>query len=324
MDVYRKINEYDLMKIICVILVVIGHILNLYISGGAILIAKEQSFIPMRDFIYSFHMPVFVALSGAIYSIQKEKGKYMDNFSFLRIKIKRLLVPYILISLCFVLPTMCFVWNIKEPFNYYYNNYVLARDSRHLWFLLMLFYVFVILNPIERQIRTHKRLSCLLFFVCSYFISSYIPNVFGVHFFFKYVFWFYFGYLFERNKHIIISFLDKLWVFFFLYLAFAYYFSFYKATFNTPLCFCFLYYICSNIKARLIERADSLYKKIVDNSMGIYLFHPMILYIFAYYLRKSSVGCYISFIILLICGLLISYLFTVLVRKMKMGFILGE
>lgn len=30
----RKINEYDLLKIICVILVVIGHVLNLYHSGG--------------------------------------------------------------------------------------------------------------------------------------------------------------------------------------------------------------------------------------------------------------------------------------------------
>lgn len=50
----RKINEYDLLKIICVILVVIGHVLNLYHSGGAIVVKDEPSFLPIRDFIYIF------------------------------------------------------------------------------------------------------------------------------------------------------------------------------------------------------------------------------------------------------------------------------
>lgn len=55
----RKINEYDLLKIICVILVILGHIFNLYHLGGAVLVLEEPAFLPIRNFIYSFHMPLF-------------------------------------------------------------------------------------------------------------------------------------------------------------------------------------------------------------------------------------------------------------------------
>ena len=37
----RRINEYDLLKVICVVLVIIGHIFNLYHIGGQFLLEKN-------------------------------------------------------------------------------------------------------------------------------------------------------------------------------------------------------------------------------------------------------------------------------------------
>lgn len=80
----RSLNEYDLLKVFCVLLVIIGHVLNMYDVKGMVCIAEVPSFNIAKDCIYSFHMPVFVAISGAIYAIQKRKAKYNNIFMFVK------------------------------------------------------------------------------------------------------------------------------------------------------------------------------------------------------------------------------------------------
>lgn len=80
----RSLNEYDLLKVFCVLLVIIGHVLNMYDAKGMVCIAEVPSFNIAKDCIYSFHMPVFVAISGAIYAIQKSKAKYNKMFTFVK------------------------------------------------------------------------------------------------------------------------------------------------------------------------------------------------------------------------------------------------
>ena len=55
----RSLNEYDLLKVFCVLLVIIGHVLNMYDAKGMVCIAEVPSFNIAKDCIYSFHMPVF-------------------------------------------------------------------------------------------------------------------------------------------------------------------------------------------------------------------------------------------------------------------------
>lgn len=80
----RSLNEYDLLKVFCVLLVIIGHVLNMYDAKGMVCIAEVPSFNIAKNCIYSFHMPVFVAISGAIYAIQKSKAKYNEMFTFVK------------------------------------------------------------------------------------------------------------------------------------------------------------------------------------------------------------------------------------------------
>lgn len=320
----RKINEYDLLKIICVILVVIGHVLNLYHSGGAIVVKDEPSFLPIRDFIYSFHMPVFMAISGAIYEIQKSKGKYQDNVTFLKNKVRRLMVPYFLFSIFLMLPTMCYVWHVEYPIRYYADNYLLAKDSRHLWFLFTLFYVFVFLNPIEKHMRNHQLLFAVVFFFCSRYVANYVSSLFCLNLFFKYAVWFYLGYLFEIHKECVMNITHKTWPVLVAYLCFSFAFSYNKVTINAPVCFCLLYYVCYKIKKGMGARSKAVSGKLVDYSMGIYLFHPMVLYIVAAHLCSISLTSSMSSLLLFIIGLSVSFLLTMTFKKMRLGAFLGE
>ncbi|MBO5721458.1 MAG: acyltransferase family protein, partial [Bacteroidales bacterium] len=78
---YKEIN---ILKGIAIILVVFGHIELLYAFNA-------YGFI--RNFIYTFHMPLFMSISGYLYA--KHHNTSNNYLSFIKGKAKRLLLPYI-------------------------------------------------------------------------------------------------------------------------------------------------------------------------------------------------------------------------------------
>lgn len=74
----RKRNEWDVLKCLATLLVVIGHIVILYKQGGSFPAMENHYLAMLADVIYLFHMPLFVTISGAVYTIGKQSGKYLD------------------------------------------------------------------------------------------------------------------------------------------------------------------------------------------------------------------------------------------------------
>lgn len=82
-----RLYYYDLLRSLLVVLVVIGHgtYYNIVTKFGGIYYAdimKEQNVGQpvfyklvslLTGFIYTFHMPVFIALSGSIYALATER-----------------------------------------------------------------------------------------------------------------------------------------------------------------------------------------------------------------------------------------------------------
>lgn len=129
MDTNKKRLEFiDVAKGIGILLVVLGH-LN----------SAEQ---PIRNFIYSFHMPLFFFLSGLFF-----KGN-TDFKTFLKKSVKTLLVPYLIF-----VALDCIVYIIDNGFQT--ESVIFALKSRALsatglrlritnlpiWFLFALFYI---------------------------------------------------------------------------------------------------------------------------------------------------------------------------------------
>ena len=107
-------NEFDTLKVLAIILVVIGHITVLYTPQGAfddIQVNSTMSF--LTNGIYLFHMPLFIALSGAIFMLSANKGKYNSFRPFIINKTKRIIIPYLFIGTCCLLPTLMFLYDIN-------------------------------------------------------------------------------------------------------------------------------------------------------------------------------------------------------------------
>ena len=63
----ERILYLDVLKAICIVLVVVGHCIQ-YGSGNGYYLEKAYFENPMFIFIYSFHMPLFALISGYLFS----------------------------------------------------------------------------------------------------------------------------------------------------------------------------------------------------------------------------------------------------------------
>ncbi|QHQ61063.1 acyltransferase family protein [Anaerocolumna sedimenticola] len=122
MESGKRLYFFDNIKAILIILVVIGHLLEQFI------------YLPVNKYfyvlIYSFHMPLFIFISG-----------YFSGFNTSKL-LKRLVIPYVVFQLLYLL----------------FNNFVLKNETVYtlttpywlLWYLLSCFFWNVIILFIKK------------------------------------------------------------------------------------------------------------------------------------------------------------------------------
>lgn len=105
----------DNLKVVLIFLVVFGHLIERYIDANNTLMG-------MYMYIYTFHMPLFVFISGYLSkNISKSKRIFFEN----------LLIPYIILNIIWYSLAYLYTTNIKIPILY---------PGWTLWFLLSLFF----------------------------------------------------------------------------------------------------------------------------------------------------------------------------------------
>lgn len=156
----NRIYEYDCIRFLAILSVVIGH--SCYMSIGYTHyplpdnvdpIYKSLIFENLRwlaRFIYSFHMPLFFILSGAVFGLSVFDNGVKRSIDFSRIidkKIWRLILPYCFYGALFMIPIKFMMgWyppssNVGKEIFYFL---IYGTHSGHLWFLFSLFSVFVV------------------------------------------------------------------------------------------------------------------------------------------------------------------------------------
>ena len=88
--------------------------------------------------IYSFHMPLFMALSGALFS----RSKTRDFLPFVKNKAQRLLLPFAVVALFVSVPLkyLAGYWDGSENiFRDVFVGQYLIQGNTHLWFFVTLF-----------------------------------------------------------------------------------------------------------------------------------------------------------------------------------------
>ena len=147
------------------------------------------------NWLNSFHVYAFTFMSGYIfYYIKYEKGGYQNYRLFLANKVKRLLIPYLFVSLFWAIPIHSLIYGFD--FSQIAYRFILGAAPNQLWFLLMLFFVFAIFFPLSKVFKEKKAsvLLVILFAAIGIVLNHYFPNVLQIWSSLRFITFFYLGF----------------------------------------------------------------------------------------------------------------------------------
>lgn len=142
----------------------------------------------------SFHVFAFTLVSGYLFAFKVLNAEYDNYIVFIKLKAKRLIIPYVFVMLIWVAPisAVIFHWD----FSYLFRKFILCIDPSQLWFLWMLFEVFVIVWPM-RKLLLEKTITGWLIAIAFYGLGiigkRVIPNIFCIWTTCQYVPFFFIG-----------------------------------------------------------------------------------------------------------------------------------
>ncbi len=129
-------------RVMATMFVLIGHCLLFYKMGGhswddaSLIVCKTADI--LKNYIYSFHMALFMMISGYVFAIAYlPKADNIDIRQFIYNRFKRLIIPLIFVKLCF--------WNTINVLigNYKWISSASFFEVGHLWYLADLFVISV-------------------------------------------------------------------------------------------------------------------------------------------------------------------------------------
>lgn len=143
MDLKDNKKEYNnsiaFLRVLATVCVVVGHV------------AADTDFkVAMFKVIYSFHIPLFVFISG--YLMASGITKYNSFYDMINAKVRRLIVPYYIGLWTAILPCHLFFYKDVEWKFYSINSFMSSVPNEHLWFLWILFWIFVVTFHILKYI----------------------------------------------------------------------------------------------------------------------------------------------------------------------------
>lgn len=302
-----RIEYLDAIKAFAIYLVVCGHILQ-YLD-------KPQTGKCLHDIIYSFHMPLFMVISGYFASSSLQK----TFFTFFLKKIEQLILPVIIWT---ILSFLCIYITNKGC----YHSEIVGSY----WFLRTLFACYLATWCIKKCFRNDY-----LGFIISAIIFSLLPKGSFLQFNWLYIF-FWIGILFKNNNFLLEGKKSKRAIIILLCSALVFIITYYlKSTFHIK----YILISISTIKTSflsillnfLVALSASLFiillfsmkdkwapiiKNIGMHTLGIYLVQGLLLekilpVCFQLEIKHSLLSCLVtlllSAIILLICNFLVEY-----------------
>ena len=149
--------SFDYMKGVLIFLVVWGHLISFCMSNDS-----DIYFDSLRKFLYSFHMPLFVFISGWFFRNDTVTG----FLSIVKKQGSRLLIPQFTFVFIGFLIYLLF-WNIYS-YKLIENSSISIKGCYHFitfaWYLWCIFFCSLLVNLISRIFN--QRAVYLLFFLC--------------------------------------------------------------------------------------------------------------------------------------------------------------
>lgn len=330
----KRLSQITNIRALAIFMVVLGHSIILYSSGWD-LYETTQS-VPVLDGLKRIldivQMPLFFSLSGYLFVFTH--GKRRGWLHLLRSKALRLLVPYVGIGVCFLLPVRLAVgfpsYREMGPADFALKM-LTSSDVGHLWFLPALFLAFllseIILTIAERIPGIRK---CPALFLCVAALALYLegyrigfgyPPLLSAY---SYLIWFSFGYFLNVHQHIVrkvYRFPGMKWVLLALNVGLLVYCLFADSV--RVLISLGMKALCIlNAYGAMPEKSCALAEKIDRSSFGVYLFHSPLIYI-TFAAIPNTNPIIVVFINLVVFGAA-AFGLTELIRKTKLKVLIGE
>lgn len=329
-----KSLTYNFMKAMAVLSVLLFHVVNVNTDYGTFSPVRVSAILAnLADCLHLVNMPLFMAAAGCVYGYCLEMGKYARVGAFLLNKSRRLLLPNFFFGCCLVAPVMihCRLTDLAYG-QYLLSGIFLAADSRHLWYLLALFWIFclaILLKPLCKA--SHPWYLFVSAAILLLDIVLPVPNVLQLHNALHYQIYFFLGVWVNRFYREICRMLRPYrWYFFFL-VPLALWtapsceggelFAFFWAVLGFFNCLLF----CDFWSERHPESAERTpYRLLNQNGFGIYLFHPLVIYLLDAQLVVYPLSPYTAALMVFCTSFLLSAGLTEGLRKCRLGILVGE
>lgn len=192
----------DYTKAFACILVVIGHLLQGLKKAG---IQWNNTLYQYIDtFIYLFHMPLFMFLSGYLYSKTTKIDSIKDYFKFIKKKAINLGIPFVFFYMIHIVINIIFSKSVNTKFGIEEISQIFIKPIAPFWFLYALFFIFLLIPIIEKLSKKNRNIVLLITLVL-YVIHSWIrTNIYALDIFMQYSFYFYLGVFISNKKNQII------------------------------------------------------------------------------------------------------------------------
>lgn len=349
----NRLSNIVIIRVFAILTVVMGHSMIIFSDSWNYyqLSSSSQFFNFFKIVINIYQMPIFFFVSGFLfYYLKVDLGKYKNKSTFFKNKFQRLVIPYCVVSVCYMIP-LRILGNYPNYMNknvgeIIVKDIILGKDSGNLWFLpvlflIFLFFRFIFFSDSLNSIRNNYYLWLIIFIVCAN-VSVILPNILFIKNFLQYLIYFFLGYSFKKivipYKYL---FSNKGMVGLLVVASMSFFTQVYggesNSVYMTGLQFnigmissiasCILIYAFSD----MIQKKE---KNIVSNpflnsidrdSFGIYLFHSPLLYPILNQINGKYVNPYILVPLLFTCIFLISWGITILLSKSKYtSFIIGK
>lgn len=189
MKIEKRIDWVDNVKAFACFLVVLGHLLQSLQISKIDLHPSITTFIIW--FIYLFHMPLFMCMSGYLYLKNKKNFSWKEYKKFEFKKFVNLIVPYVTFYLLFVLINIIFSKSVNKARGIDDLLKMFNNPIAPYWFLYALLSIFLIVPLLEKILKNDKK-KIIIIFVILKFVSTFIKtNIYFIDAIMSYSIYFY-------------------------------------------------------------------------------------------------------------------------------------
>lgn len=194
----KRIKWIDYLKAFACLLVAIGHLLMSLDSIDHY--TNITSFVIW--FIYLFHMPLFMCMSGILYLKKAREFSWKAYKEFELKKIINFIIPYLTFYSLFMILNITFASSVNTPRGF--NEWIgmINNPIAPYWFLYALLSIFLVIPLVEKIFKNNKKIIFCLFIILKILSVFYNPKLYFIKSIMEHGLYFYLGIFFieERKK----------------------------------------------------------------------------------------------------------------------------